>query len=587
VRRRTPVVILKVRVNVRGVLHVPIRIKRVPVPDSFSGPGPIVAATWAFVWLGVVLRVVTFALNFPLWGDEAFVAVNLIARGYLHLLRPLDYGQVCPLLFLWLELTAIKLFGYSEWSLRLIPTLSSVGSVFLFAHVAGRVMRGPARLLAVAIFAVSYYPIRHGAEVKQYSTDLLAALVLLALAIEWWRRPGQRRWLWALVAAVPLALGLSHPAVFVAGGISLGLAGIVWNARRNGALIPFLLYNLAMVGAFVGLFVVFTGEQGRLLLPTLRSHYWAEAFPPLGEPMQLLGWVAEVHTGRMFAYPFGDARGGSSFTTLCFVAALVCLWRRGEKTLILLALGPFGLAFVASVMGRYPYGGSARTMIFLAPAICLLTGLGLAALIARLRFVRASQVAFLACVFGLGGSGIVLLGAKLAYPYKSVPDQESRAFAQSFWNEQARDAELVCVKTDLGFGFNRRNWSLFRSALYLCNQKIYSPRHSAGAGVKWDKVSSDRPLRCVLYNEGPESSPACSAWLREMCERFQVRNRETFIINKSDRRDDGTDVEDRYTVYEFVPRQVRSSNNLPRGDSMVRRFERSIAHAHQCGDYGE
>ena len=553
--------------NVRRALDVLFGVEFEHEPMSSSGPDRYAAATWAFVWLGVLLRVVTFALNFPLWGDEAFVAVKLIARGYRDLLRPLEYGQVCPLLFLWLELTATQLFGFSEWSLRLIPTLCSVASMFLFAHVAGRVTRGPARLLAVAIFAVSYYPIRHGAEVKPYSTDLLAALVLLALAIEWWRKPEELRWLWVLVAAVPLALGLSHSAVFVAGGISLGLAGTVWNARR-GALFPFALYNLAMVGSFAGLFIVFTGQQERLLLATLRSHYWAHAFPPLGAPVKLVGWLAEAHTGRMFAYPFGDARGGSTFTTLCFAVALFVLWRRGEKTLLMLSLGPFGLAFLASVMGRYPYGGSARTMIFLAPAICLLSGLGLAAMIARLRFARTRQGALLACVLGLAASGIVLLGCKLAYPYKSIPDRDSRAFARSFWNEKSRDSELVCVKSDLGLAFNRRNWTLFRSALYLCNQKIYSPRHRQGVGVKWDTVSSDRPLRCVLYNEWPENDPACSAWFREMCEHFQVRNREIFIINESEHRDDGTDVEDRYTVYEFVPRQVQSSREIARDVSM-------------------
>ena len=117
-------------------------------------------------------------------------------------------------------------------------------------------------------------------------------------------------------------------------------------------------------------------------------------------------------------------------------------------------------------------------------------------------------------------TGVVLLGLKLAYPYKSIPDQNSRAFARSFWTERARDSELVCVKSDLGLGFNRRNWTLFRSALYLCNQKIYSPRHRLGVGVNWDAISADRPLRCVLYNEWPENNPACSAWLQEMTERF-------------------------------------------------------------------
>ena len=203
-------------------------------PDP-TGSDRLAKAIWAFVWLGVILRVVTYLLNFPLWGDEAFVAVNLIARGYGDLMRPLDYGQVCPLFFLWLELTAVKVFGFSEWSLRLIPTVCSVASVFLFAHMAGRVTRGPARLLAVGIFCVAYYPIRHGAEVKQYSTDLLAALILLALAIEWWRHPDKSRWLWALAAVVPLMLGLSHPAVFVAGGISVALTVKVWARVKRRA----------------------------------------------------------------------------------------------------------------------------------------------------------------------------------------------------------------------------------------------------------------------------------------------------------------------------------------------------------------
>jgi hypothetical protein len=525
-------------------------------------------ATWIFIWLGVLLRVVTFALNFPLWGDEAFVAVNLITRGYRDLLRPLDYAQICPLLFLWLELTAVKIFGFSEWSLRLIPTMASVGGVFLFAHIAGRVTRGPARMLAIGIFSVSYYPIRHGAEVKQYSTDLLASLILLALALEWWKAPHQRCWLWILAAAVPLALGLSHPAVFVAGGITLALAVKVWSLRQSGTIIPFAFYNLAMVGTFLGLFIAFTSEQEAAYLSIFRSNYWAAAFPPLTAPLKLAGWLAEAHTGRMFAYPFGEARGGSSLTTLCFTVALVALWRRRQFVLIVMALAPFALAFAASVLGRYPYGGSARTMIFAAPMICLLSGLGLAVMIGQLRIARVRRLAVLTSALGLALTGIVMLGVKIACPYKSIPDQNSRTFARLFWTENALDSQLVCAKSDLGLGFNRRNWSMFRSALYLCNQKIYSPRHREGGGaIHWDLVSSERPLRCVLYNEWPENSVSCSAWLRQMSERFEIKNRQTFIINEPSHRDDGTDVEDRYTVFDFVPKRDERTQQIARDPS--------------------
>ncbi len=360
----------------------------VPLAADPTEDGRLRRAIGAFVAFGVLLRVVTFALNFPLWGDEAFVAANFISRGYLDLLRPLDYSQICPLLFLWLELSAVKLCGFQEYSLRLVPTLASVASVFLFAHVAGRVTRGWAHVLAVAVFAMAYYPIRHGAEVKPYSTDLFTSLILLALAIEWWRRPDHVRWLWALTAAVPVALALSHPAVFVAGGFSLGLAGAVWRERRR-ALLPFLAYNVALAATFLALFAAFTGVQQGAALETLRTNYWAGAFPPWHRPLELVLWLAEAHTGRMFAYPFGGPLGMSTFTTVCFLCALNYLRRHHESTLIGLALGPFLLTFLAALLGRYPYGGSARTMIFLAPAICLFMGLGLAALIARIPRVQS------------------------------------------------------------------------------------------------------------------------------------------------------------------------------------------------------
>src|SRR4051794_11224505 len=151
-------------------------------------------ATWGFVALGVLLRVARYAMDFPLWWDEAFVGANLLRRGYRDLIEPLDYGQVCPLLFLWVERAAVGWLGFSEWSLRLFPLACAVASVFLFRHVAGRVLKGLPLLLAVAIFATAYHPIRHAADVKPYASDLLAALILLALALEWWRSPGEVRW---------------------------------------------------------------------------------------------------------------------------------------------------------------------------------------------------------------------------------------------------------------------------------------------------------------------------------------------------------------------------------------------------------
>ena len=284
-------------------------------------------ATWAFVGLGLLLRLARYAMDFPLWWDEAFVAVNLIRRDYLDLLRPLDYGQVCPVLFLWAELTVVKLLGFTEWSLRLFPFVCALLSVGLFRHAAGRVVHGIPLLLAVAVFAVSFHPIRHAADVKPYASDLLAALGLLAVAFEWLRNPDRAGWMWALAALAPIAIALSHPSIFVAGGLVLGLAAAVVKTGRRNVRIAYATFALASAGVFIALYAAFTSAQAAATLTSMQDQ-WGAAFPPMDHPIALVRWLATVHTGSMFAYPCGGERGASSLTLLLFAVGLAVLWRR-------------------------------------------------------------------------------------------------------------------------------------------------------------------------------------------------------------------------------------------------------------------
>src|SRR5437588_198995 len=79
--------------------------------------------TWVFVLLalGVAQRLLRYLLRFPVWGDEAFVCLNLMDRDFVGLLRPLRFDQVVPLLFLWGEEAVYRILGGSELALRLLP----------------------------------------------------------------------------------------------------------------------------------------------------------------------------------------------------------------------------------------------------------------------------------------------------------------------------------------------------------------------------------------------------------------------------------------------------------------------------------
>ena len=118
-------------------------------------------------------------------------------------------------------MTLVKLLGFNEYTLRLMPFLCGVGSLLLFRHVAGRLLQGTALVLAVGLFAVASRIIVYAAEAKPYGCDLLVVLALLALTVEWLRRPDQTRWLWYLAALAGPAVGYSFPTIFMAGGVSL------------------------------------------------------------------------------------------------------------------------------------------------------------------------------------------------------------------------------------------------------------------------------------------------------------------------------------------------------------------------------
>ena len=72
------------------------------------GRGRSPLANWGLVLIFAALawRAVRYALVFPMWGDEGMLAVNFYDRSFRGLLSTLDYGQVAPPGFLWLELGA-------------------------------------------------------------------------------------------------------------------------------------------------------------------------------------------------------------------------------------------------------------------------------------------------------------------------------------------------------------------------------------------------------------------------------------------------------------------------------------------------
>jgi hypothetical protein len=409
-------------------------------------------ARWSLglLLLGVVCRAVRYLLQFPYWGDESFLCLNFVDRDYLGLTRPLDGSQVAPFLWLWGELAVYHLLGGSELAMRLLPFLAGLGALGLFWHLTRQTLSPLAATLAFGLLAVARWPVSMSAFVKPYSFDLFMSLALLVPAVHWLRRPARVGGLALLAALVPVALLGSYPTVFVAGAVSLALLPQAWSSargRRWGVCALYLTYNLLMLATFLGYYLLIsrdgldpeTGASTAFL-----KAYWADGFPPW-QPLPLARWLVLIHTGRMMAYPVGEANGGSALTFLLFVGGLWCFWGQRRFALMVLWLTPFALGLVAAFLGRYPYGGCCRLSQHVAPVVCLLAGAGAAGLIERLRDARVQVrwtrgVVFLLVVCGAGG-----VVADLYRPYRDEEALWTRKVVREVLTQAGPDDQIVVL----------------------------------------------------------------------------------------------------------------------------------------------
>ena len=193
-----------------------------------------------------------------------------------------------------------------------------------------------------------------------------------------------------------------------------------------------------------------------------------------------------------------------------------------------LMIMPMVVALVAAAVRLYPYGGQARIMQYLAPAICLMAGTGLSTLLGLAPRANTRRAALRFAAVAMTVMGVVLLAEDFRHPYRAIYDYQVRDFARQFWPEQARGAEVACLRWD--FGIRRPNAAGARSALYLCNQHIYSPSRRRGDNPAQAGTTSDRPLRCVVFDDQVLAQPEAVAWLESMKQRFVFRGRSEVVV---------------------------------------------------------
>jgi hypothetical protein len=331
------------------------------MPWRLPRPRKPIPWTTCLVALGLALRFYHYARNPAMWHDEAALVLNVLAKGFHELLGPLLFAEAAPPLFLWLERAVALTLGESTHALRLMPFLASCAALLLLVAVARRVLRPEAVPWAVALFACSDHLLWHACEAKPYAMDVLAASVLLGLLVglRSWPLPRQ---LGIYAGLAPLILGLVYPGCFLYGALLIALLPAVWRCGTAKAYLGYGVLVLAVMGSFGLLLLGPMGAQRCAMIVDC----WQDSFPPWQQPWQVPVWTI-LSTLEIFRYCFEPA--GAGLTGLAIVGA-VCLWRRGERALVVFLGLPLALAYVASWLKAYPYGGT-RVLVFLIPGLVL------------------------------------------------------------------------------------------------------------------------------------------------------------------------------------------------------------------------
>jgi hypothetical protein len=328
---------------------------------------------YVIVVVGVALRFAQYVGNRSLWIDEADVALNLMARSFGGLTRPLDFGQGAPIGFLFVEEAASRLFGFSEFALRGFPLLCGILSLTGFAWLAWRILVPAAAGFAVLLFAVADGLIYYSSEAKPYAGDVAASVGLLLIAATFANGAASRMRIVCFAFGGCALLVFSFPAVFVVAAIAMTLSfvGIRGNPPRISRGIRAAVAIWLLTSAAVAAFATSRLDQ-------IRSANGGGSF------LGVTGAGSVKHGVNVFATNLAESIGLSQtppmsqlmkLGLLCVLVGAFGLIRRSARWAAILLI-PFALALLAAALHAYPV--SLRTELFLAPSLILLLAEGCA-----------------------------------------------------------------------------------------------------------------------------------------------------------------------------------------------------------------
>lgn len=330
-------------------------------------PGWTRPAMICVVVVGFALRLVQYLGSGALWLDELALAHNVLERSAWELVRePLMFHQVAPVGFLLAQKAIVSALGSSDWVLRSLPFAAAVASLLVFRRLAERTLEGVGPLVAVTLFATAVPLLFVATQAKQYSTDVLAAVLIMYFGAVLDARPS-RRGLAVSAATGAMLVWVSQPALLVIGatGIVVLLRLVPRGELSRVAIVVAVWGVSALAAAAVAMSSVTSDVRAEMLA------YWADGLPPASMrewlarrwPLDQIQYLVGVYGQASLRYP-----APLLYVALGLAGALIAVGRRRFLGHVTMALALMIVG--AAVSHQYPF--TQRLALYVAPTGLLL-----------------------------------------------------------------------------------------------------------------------------------------------------------------------------------------------------------------------
>jgi hypothetical protein len=327
--------------------------------------------TILIITFGFILSTIQFLHNRSLWLDESYLALNIIERSPLELLKPLDFIQIAPILFLQIEKIFTCLIPDSEYGLRLFPLIAFWLSIFLFHKILNIIQKNSLiSILSLSLLVFNPTLIYYSSEVKQYMIDVLVLTFMYYLLLRDYKTEVRKYCYIAFFGIIAIFLSNISPVILSAAGLYL-LYGYFIADRENSKYVFFTL--LLWLFTFVLYYFLFIHNH-----PSRPAQIKEWTIYKGFLPANILSsefYMFLIHEGKTVVtslFQFGKI--GAIIISILMLSGIWVLFRKKRIDIIILTLVPIFIHLFLSALKYYPF--DKRLIIYTCPIVIIICSFG-------------------------------------------------------------------------------------------------------------------------------------------------------------------------------------------------------------------